>query len=262
MRKRKFNLPVKVIIVLAIISLAISFLIGYIWKVLTTSEFFSVKQVIVRNSDESFDYLKGRNIFSLDLGAQSRRVSSGCPDCRKVRFTRVFPNCIFVDFLKRKPLALVKFYRNFVIDEQGVLFYSDSTDEESGLPVIYGLETKIFAPKPGTKYKRPELDLAISIIKEFNANRSFRDFTLKSVDVKNLPSAGFFVLLPRQANDYKKPASELPGGGFEVRTGETNIRGKMMILGGLVMQAHKDWGNIKYIDLRFKEAVIKLNNAK
>jgi len=262
MRIRRFNLPVKIIITLAIISLAISFLIGYIWKVLTTSEFFSVKQVIVRNSDASFDYLKGRNIFSLDLGVQSRQVAAGCPDCRKVRFTRVFPNCIFIDFLKRKPLALVKFYRNFVIDEQGVLFYSDSTDEESGLPVIYGLETKIFAPKPGTKYKRLELDLAISIIKEFNANKSFRDFTLKSVDVRDLSSAGFFVLLSKLIVDYKKPAAPLPGSGFEVRTGETNIRGKIMILGGLVIQAHKDWGNIKYIDLRFKEAVIKLNNAK
>ena len=65
----------------------------------------------------------------------------------------------------------------------------------------------------------------------------------------NAESAGFFVL----------PRTELPG--FEVRIGENNIRGKMMILGGLVKQAAKEWANIKYIDLRFKEPVIKLNNA-
>lgn len=262
MRKQKFNLPVKIIIIFAIISLALSFVIGYIWKELTTSEFFCVKQVIVRNSDMSFDYLKGRNIFSLDLLGQSRMVSLGCPDCRKVRFTRVFPNCIFVDFLKRKPLALVKFYKNFVIDEQGVLFYPESTAEEAQLPVIYGLETKIFAPKPGIKYKRAELELALTILKEFKADKSFRGFALKRIDVANPRTAGFFVLLPKQIADYTKPAPLAEWIGFEVRTGETNIREKMMILGGLVMQARKEWSNINYIDLRFKEPVIKLKDVK
>lgn len=262
MRKQKFNFPVKIIIILAIISLAISFVIGYIWKVLTTSDFFSVRQVIVRSSDISFDYLKGRNIFSLDLNGQSRQVSAGCPDCRKVRFSKVFPNCIVVDFLKRKPVALVKFYKNFAIDEQGVLFSPDLTAEEAALPVIYGLETKIFAPKPGIKYKRPELELALSIINEFRGNNSFRGFTLKRVDVANLQSAGFFILLPRQIADYIKAVPRTEWMGFEVRTGDTNIREKMMILGGLIMQARKEWPNIKYIDLRFNEPVIKLNNAK
>jgi hypothetical protein len=47
-----------------------------------------------------------------------------------------------------------------------------------------------------------------------------------------------------------------------VRIGEGSIKQKMMILGGLLIQAEKGLQNIKYIDLRFKEPVIKLNNAK
>lgn len=260
MRKQKFNLPIRIIIIVAIISLAISFVIGYIWKVLTTSEFFSVKQVIVRNSEISFDYLKGRNIFSLDLNGQSRKVSLGYPNCRVVRLTRVFPNCIFVDFLKRRPLALVKFYKNFVIDDQGILFYPNLTPEEAELPVIYGLETKIFAPKPGTKYKRAELDLALAILKEFVAHKAFAGFTLKRIDVAGLQSAGFFMLLPKQVADYTKPVPVAQWMGFEVRIGENNIREKMLILGGLITQARKEWPDIKYIDLRFKEPIIKLND--
>jgi hypothetical protein len=50
--------------------------------------------------------------------------------------------------------------------------------------------------------------------------------------------------------------------GFEVRTGINSIRQKMMILGGLLIQEHKEWVKIKYIDLRFKEPLIKLNNVK
>ncbi|MDP2927386.1 MAG: hypothetical protein Q8N80_01095 [Candidatus Omnitrophota bacterium] len=260
MRKQKFNLPIKIISFLVIISLAISFIIGYIWKVLTTADFFSVKQVIVRNSDNQFEYLKGRNIFSLNLSNEAWRAHLRCPDCRKVRFARILPNCIVVDFLKRKPVALVKFYKNFAIDEQGVLFLPNEATEELELPVIYGLETKIFAPKPGISYKHSELDLALSIIHEFKANKAFAGFTLKRIDLASPGSAGFFMLLPRQIANYTLPAPGAKWLGFEVRTGANNIRQKMMILGGLVIQERKEWAKIKYIDLRFKEPLIKLNN--
>lgn len=262
MRKQKFKLPLMLIVILVIILLAISLLLGYIWKVLTTSEFFAVKQILVRNSSESFEYLKGRNIFSLDLNNQSAKALLNCSDCRRVRFLRILPNCIFVDFLKRQPVALVKFYKNYAIDQQGVFFNLIGTAEEADLPVIYGLETKIFGPKPGVKYKRPEIDLALSIIQEFKANKALRTFALKRIDVSSLQSAGLFVLLPRQTVNYTKFIPQLEWVGFEVRIGDGSIKQKLMILGGLLMQADKEWKNIKYIDLRFKEPVIKLNNVK
>lgn len=262
MRKQKVNLPLKIIILVLIILLAFSFIMGYIWKVLTTAEFFSVKKIFVVNSDQQFEYLKGRNIFSLNLGSEAAMVASRCPDCRKVRFTRILPNCIWVDFLKRKPVALVKFYKNFAIDEQGVLFLPDQAIELLGLPVIYGLETKIFAPHPGASYKRAELAVALNIIQAFKAHKAFSGFNLKRIDFDGPGSAGFFMLLPRQVPNYTlaPPISEWQG--FEVRIGTTNIAKKMMILGGLVTQARKEWTNIKYIDLRFKEPLIKLNNVK
>ncbi|MBU4251433.1 MAG: cell division protein FtsQ/DivIB [Candidatus Omnitrophica bacterium] len=262
MRKQKFNLPVKLISFLVIISLAFSFIIGYIWKVLTTADFFSVKQVIVRDSDNQFEYLKGRNIFSLNLSNEAWRAHLSCPDCRKVRFARILPNCIVVDFLKRKPVALVKFYKNFAIDAGGVLFIPDPAAGELELPVIYGLETKIFAPKPGTSYKHSALGLALSIINEFKENKAFAGFTLKRIEVSSPGSAGFFMLLPGQIANSTLPAAGAESAGFEVRTGVNNIRQKMMILGGLIIQERKEWAKIKYIDLRFKEPLIKLNNVK
>ncbi len=261
MKKRKFKLPIKTILILAIILLVFSFVIGYIWEVLTTSDFFAVKQVIVRGSDVSFDYLKGKNIFSLDLKSCSWKALLSCPDCRKIRFARVLPNCVLIDFVKRKPLALVKFYKNFAVDEQGILFYPN-TVEVADLPVIYGLETKIFGPKPGVSYKLRELNIALNIIKEFKNNKSFQGFTLKRIDVANTESAGFFILVPKQAINYTKSSPQVEWVGFEVRIGEGNIREKMMVLGGLVIQAAKEWANIKYIDLRFKEPVIKLSKDK
>jgi hypothetical protein len=224
------------------------------------SDFFAIKQIVVRNSSSSFDYLKGKNIFSLDLAYESKKSILSCADCRKVRFARILPNCIFVDFLKRQPLALVKFYKDFAIDEQGVLFYPSAEILDIDLPIIYGLETKIFAPKPGTKYKKPELELALMILKEFKSNKSFQGFSLKRIDVANLESASFFMLLPKQAVDFTKPYPQTQWKGFEVRTGIGNIREKMIIVGGLISQTRREWNNIKYIDLRFKEPLIKMNN--
>ena len=262
MKKQKFKLPLTLIIILVIILLAISLLLGYIWKVLATSDFFAVKKVLVINSSETFEYLKGRNIFNLDLNSESARALSGCSDCRRVKFLKILPNCVIVDFIRRRPVALAKFYKIYAIDEQGVFFNPLGTSEEANLPVIYGLETKIFGPKVGAKYKRPEIDLALSVIEEFRADRTLRAFTLKRIDVTSLQSAGLFVLLPRRAADYTKPIPQVEWLGFEVRIGEGNIKEKLMILGGLLMQEGREWANIKYIDLRFKEPVIKLNDVK
>jgi hypothetical protein len=259
MKKRKFKLPLKIIILPVIILLAISLLLGYIWEVLITSDFFAVKQIFVRNSEASFDYLKGRNIFKLDLNNESQRALAKCADCRKVRFLRILPNCVIVDFLRRQPVALVKFYKIYSVDQDGVFFSPTGLPEEAGLPLIYGLETKIFGPKPGVKYKRPELNLALTLIKEFKLIRTLRPFTLKKIDVAKPESAKIFILLPGQPVNYIKPVAQPGWVGFEVYVGEGNIRQKLMILGGLLIQAEKELMNIKYIDLRFKEPVIKLN---
>lgn len=252
MRKKKYNLSFKVSIFLTIIFLALFLLIGYIWKVLTTSDYFCIKKIIVRNSDLSFDYLKGKNIFNLDLSEESQRTFLKCLDCRRVRLTRALPDCIVVDFLKRQPVALVKLYKNFAVDAQGILFYPGADIQQEALPLIYGLQISAFTQKKGGLNKYPALSLALNIIKEFKANKAFKGFVLNRIDVVSLASGGFFIFLPRPADGRLS--------GFEVRIGSDNIKQKMMILGGLVIQARKDWQNIKYIDLRFKEPLIKLNN--
>ena len=68
------------------------------------------------------------------------------------------------------------------------------------------------------------------------------------------------MLLPKQAVDFTKPYPQTQWKGFEVRTGIGNIREKMIIVGGLISQTRREWNNIKYIDLRFKEPLIKMNN--
>ena len=90
----------------------------------------------------------------------------------------------------------------------------------------------------------------------------FSGFLLKKIDLTNLENAAFFVLFPPRLVDYSLMPAQTQWSGFLVRLGNKNIKEKMLILGGVIIQARKEWGNINYIDLRFKEPVIKLNNVK
>jgi len=236
MKRPRFKLPEKLIFALGVIFLAIAFLIGYICKVVRTSDYFTVKEVVSRDTDVSrFNYFKGRNIFSLDLKREAWKMLLGCPDCSKVRISRVLPDRLYISFIRREPVALVKLYKYFALDEDATLFYAGVNPEENNLPVIYGLETKIFGPKSGAKYNLNEIRLALSIIREFKANRLLKNFQLKKIDLVDPENASFFILLPPPPSAYLKQWV-----GFEVKIGNDDISEKMVILGGLILQARKD----------------------
>jgi len=263
MKKPKFSFPVKPLVIVLLGIIALALVIAIIWSVLLTSDFFRISDIVVRQGKaDALSYLKGKNIFTVDLSRQARIIQEAYPDYSKVRIVRVLPDRIFVDFVKRRPAAFVKLYKYFVLDEDSVLFDTQAEPQEPSLPVIVGLETKIFGPKPGTRYNIKELKLALLILKEAKANRAFKDFSIKKIDVTNLANTSIFIPIGQPKLAVAKGRAAVFSEGIEVKLGIDNIKEKMFILSGILIQAKKDLSNIKYIDLRFKEPVIKLNNVK
>lgn len=245
MRKPGLNLPIKIIVATAIIFLALIFIAGYIWKVFRTSDYFKVKDILSKEGNWlELSYLKGKNIFSIDVRNESRRILEYYPNYSRIRLVRLFPDRIFVECINRQPAAFIKLYRYFAVDQDGFLFYNPNQQQDLELPVILGLETKIFGPRAGKKYNIRELTLALNIIKEFKTNKAFKNHKIKKIDMSNLSNASFFM---------EKGSENL-----EVKFGADNIQDKINILSGIIIQEKFDLGNIKYIDLRFKEPVIKL----
>jgi hypothetical protein len=228
------------------------------------SDYFKIREIVGKKSDlTDLAYLKGKNIFSVDLRSESKYILESYPDYSKIKLVRVLPNRIFVDFIERQPIALVKLYRYFALDEEGTLFDSLQQPQEPGLPVISGLETKIFGPKSGRKYNFKEITLALNIIKEVKRNKSLKGCQIERIDVSNLANASiflpFYIKIPgRITGEPPYEAKYL----LEVRIGQDDIKDKVLILSEVIQQAKNDLANIKYIDLRFKEAVIKLKDAK
>lgn len=282
MKKRQPDLPhsflrlrgllIKLAILAAIISLGLLFMVRGLARSLTTSAYFQIKEIICNNENtESLSYLKGENIFTVDLKKESGYIAERYPNYRKIRLVKVLPNRIFADFLERKAVAIIKLHRNFCVDEDAVLF--DASEEPTGqmLPLILGLETKIFGPKTGRKYNIRQLSFALNIIKELNLNRDLKDYKIKKIDVAGSSGISFYILVslplsgyhPPQPEGYIKGQAIIAAKEVEVKLDAgAVVRDNINILAGLFSQIRNEMGDINYIDLRFKEPVIKLNEAR
>lgn len=260
MKKYKFNFRANRLFITAII-LVIFFIaaVAYFFKILKTADYFKIKELIVNEegTQDFFSYLKGRGIFNIDLKKETEYISGLFPAYKKIRIVRVLPDRVAVYFSRREAVAYVKLYRDFCVDREYVLFDAYKGEEGLDLPIIVGLETKIFGPKAGNRYNIGELRLALEIAKETGDDPRLEKYIIKRIDVANPANATCFLyLLPVSSSADLKVSSS----GFqflEVRLGENGIREKVNILSSLLGRMKGDLDKIKYIDLRFREPVIK-----
>jgi cell division septal protein FtsQ len=248
MRSKRVNILLKAGMYIAIILLALSLILGYIWKVLRSSEYFKVKEIIGRGGEPvNLGYLKGRNIFSLDLKSEAVYILQLYPDSSRIRLVRILPDKIFVDFIKRRAVALVRLYKYFALDKEGVFFSLPSDLQEGSIPVITGLQTRIFGPKAGRKYNSKEILLALELISEVKENLALKERKIRTINLANIADASFTLDDPD---------------GLEIKTGQGKITDKINLLAGILTQGRLNLAQIKYIDLRFREPVIKLKDDK
>jgi len=135
----------------------------------------------------------------------------------------------------------------------GVFFYPPPEALSAGLPVVTGLETKVFGPRPGKAYNISELVLVLHILKEIGKNSLLKDCKLIRIDVSDIANSSIFLPCP---NPSPGPCE------LEVKLGRDKIKDKVNIMAGLLIDAKNDSSSIKYIDLRFKDPVIKFKDAK
>jgi len=290
MKKPGSNLFLKPLIGLAVFLFIVLFFIRFLETLAKRSNLFKIKAVIVRENNEikgsfgrnsksfqdasaDLSYLVGRNIFSVDLLKEEWAIAQIYPEYKKIRLVRILPDRLFVDFIKRRPIAYLKLYRYFYIDEDGVLFnvptgllpaglLSAGAPRQWDLPVILGLEKKIFGPKPGLKYDIRELITAVNIIKAMRSNAALKQLQINLIDAGDRNEISFLIRIPPETQGYPNNSQSPVPNNLEVKIGDGYINDKINILSSLFVQEKKDYVNIKYIDLRFKEPVIKFKEQK
>lgn len=242
-KKRNTRLALRIVIFA--ITLIVLFLgTRNLFKFLLTREYLKVERIFVNNNEIDLAYLKEKNIFSIDLTKLSRDLCAKYPIYRTVRLFRFLPNCIVADFVKRKAVAYVRLYRYFAVDAQGVLFSPENIYLDQGIPVILGLETKIFSPRPGTKIDSVEMHLALELIKKINRLERLRDYKVKAINASSPWELSFFMFE-----------------NLEIKVGR-DIDEKLTMFVSLLSLLRSEFEKIKYIDLRFKEPVIKYRDEK
>lgn len=251
-------LVAKIIGAVVLISLALT-----LYQRLKRFDYFRVNEVTVRQGnniiqDENyFAYLKGRNIFDLDLDKEARNVAYYYPSYQKIRITRFFPAHLVVDFLEREPMACIRSSRIFYIDDNLIIFELPDKSVELDLPVITGVEKYVSGAKYGAKCSSGGVASALNIIKQIKGNKVLKAYKIRKVDMSGPDNGATIFLVISPEADYTKTDFLVPQRLLEVKLGWEDTRNKLALLATLLAQVRNNIYNIEYIDLRFKEPVIK-----
>jgi cell division septal protein FtsQ len=253
-RNRPFTARVRIqmdrwtVVRIALIILGISAAL-YVVVYLTRLEFFRIKEVIVReggvvvsDAQKDFRYLVGRNTFTLDLRKEARRIQMMHPGYRTAHLIRYLPDRLCVDILKRSPVACIKGRRIFYLDDRSTLFEASLQSLPQNIPVITGIEKKVSVDQVGRRCSLPEAAFALTVIKETRGK--LQPYTLAAVDVSSLDSLVMIL-----------------SNGVQVKLGRELLAEKLQLLANLLMQVKTSLPSIDYIDLRFKEPVIKFKQS-
>jgi len=235
----------------------------YVVFALGKTGFFTIREIKVKDNRQiEMPGLVGRNIFCADLRRQALSAMRRYPQYCSIRAYRILPDRIYVDFNERKPLALVQCERPMLVDEFGFLFSRSCSMQdgvEQGLPVIEGLGNKLRFSSGGRRQSLAQLQLALSVIKVFEAYPALGGFSIRRVEIDGAGAVAD-IALKEAASPAKEAVTKEDV--IQVKFGSERISEKMSLLATIFGHYSGEFRTINYIDLRFREPVIKYREEK
>ncbi len=243
-RNRVFALLKKSIILLIAICLILLLYQG-IKLIFVKSPYFEISKIDIIpktdlvNLDKSgiLQPLKGKNIFTVDIKNIARAIHAGYPQLRKVVVKRVMPDMLEVVIVPRIPVALVKSSKYFPVDEEAVIL-SPQSEAKGNLPVITGIPFWT-RPKKGEILRSNRINWALALLKGIDKSNVLTEYRLERIDVSNIRNIAFYL-----------------DNGLEIKIGHGDLQEKLKKLSTLLKDPKIDINNLKYVDLRFKDAVL------
>lgn len=234
MKKRKLKFPFKIISIIILSLTAVFLLVFFSHRYLTTSDYFEVKDSV---------YFSGRNIFKIKLRQEAQKMSRIYPDYKKIVLRRVLPDRVVIDFEPRQAVALLRLSDDFYVDREGVLFrLSRQRQSNSQLPLIVGLGARIPNPRSGAKYNEEPLQAILEFINCLKEDRVLSEYIkIQQADLTNINDIILFTSV-----------------GCKINLGAIGSLDKdLSILRRLISDIKPDLTTVEYIDLRFREPVVK-----
>lgn len=188
-------------------------------------------------TDYSLQTNKGRNIFDIDIAALASRIENAYPAIKKTIVKRILPNRLEIDVIPRIPVAKIKDRHGyFPVDRTGMVL---SPDMKSGrLPVIIGFSLWR-RPNAGERLKNEQMENAFRLIDAASETSVSQDYIITTIDASNYRNLSLYL-----------------DNGIEAKIGGEDFLGRLKKLKEILADPDLDKANIRYIDLRFEDAVI------
>ena len=181
---------------------------------------------------------KDRNIFDINIKGIAQSLETLYPDAKDIIVRRVLPDKIVIDLSFRKPVALVGDTKYRPVDEEGFVLTNADARSMKGLPVITGVDIKNEAKQGKRGHEYRNLKTALDLLKEISKSR----FPTDNIDTID-------------AGDVNNMTLHLKDG-LEVRIGCENFKERLNRFKKMMRDPRLVVDRIKYVDLRFKDAVI------
>lgn len=236
-------LTVGVIIIFIIVTLLL------VKAFLYRSDYFKLRRLEIRDTfldqrglGSIYNYLlssyKGRNIFRIDLKTIDGYLQSSYPDAREIRVRVELPDKIVVKMKFRKPVALVRTSGLYAVDEDGFVLPTANVEQLKELPVIEGVNVR-YDERRLRQSSSGNLKIALGLLKEIKASRFMANYGVGSINAEDARNLSFSLK-----------------NGVEVRMGCEDFKGGLAMLEQTLKDPRLLMDKIKYIDVRFKDAVI------
>jgi cell division septal protein FtsQ len=227
-----------VLLVLTVLILALGFGLNALFKF---NPNFRIKQVRLNMPEElkakfeKDNSLIGEPIFSVNLKEAAGYSSKKYPYLEYIRAVRRLPNCIEIEAKPRVPVFRTS--EGLLIDANKVIFPNYFEKDYTNLVQVAGVVSK--TTELGKPIDSANLKLAFEIKDKIFAIASFRSSALDSIYIGNVSDASFTFR-----------------DGPEIRIGSDDLEKRLFILEKIFTEAQDELGQIKYIDLRFKDPVM------
>ena len=230
-----------------IIFLVIIFLLGKAY--LHRSDYFRLRRVEIKETfldqksvasirSRILGSYKAKNIFEMDLKAIAQSLQASYPDAKNISVMLALPDKLVVSLKVRKPVALVKADKLYPVDEEGVILPAMDASLVKFVPSVDGVQMRPDERKAKV-ITSERLKAAIGLLRDIKDIKPIADYGIERVDVKDLSNISFYLR-----------------NGIEVRIGSENFKERLMVLAKTLRDPRMIMDRIKYIDLRFGDAVI------
>ncbi|NQT47224.1 MAG: FtsQ-type POTRA domain-containing protein [Candidatus Omnitrophica bacterium] len=212
---------------------------------LTESSYFRIEKVVVTPASaldaipiENIEKrIKGYNMFDLDLRSLRDSILRGYPEVLKVSVYKRLPNKIQLNLKVREAVAQISSSRYYPIDREGVVLSDVRNFPYERLPVIAGVAVR--GDQVGKVLESERLHVAFRLMNDIRESGLSEDYRVSIIDVNDQRNTSFML-----------------EGGVKINMGRGDFKKDLDRLKDILRQPGMKLEDIRYIDMRFKNAVI------